>query len=275
MDYLDYQFVDSEDFVNTYDEVPLWSASFGLLLLKHLELKANQTILDIGSGTGFPLFELAERVGNSCKLFGLDPWKNANLRAQEKIKNYGISNTTLIESSAENLPFEDQSLDLIVSNLGINNFDDPDLVYKECHRVLKTSGKLVITTNLHGHWKELYEIWYQTLHQIGNESYFKMIENEEAHRRNLAGVYQLFTNNGFQITKAVEDSFTMKFLDGSAFLNHHFIQLGWLTGWISLFPKAELQMIFAKFESNLTQYAKQNGGLNLTVPMAYIAGEKL
>ena len=274
MDYLNYQFVDSEDFVKTYDEVPLWSSSFGLLMLTHLELKANETILDIGSGTGFPLVELAERLGNSCKLFGLDPWKNANMRVHEKIKNYGISNITLIESSAEHLPFEDQSLDLIVSNLGINNFDKPDVVFRECNRVLKASGRLVITTNLHGHWKELYEIWYLTLHEIGNEAYLKLIENEEAHRRNLAGVSQLFTDNGFQITNVVEDSFTMKFLDGSAFLNHHFIQLGWLAGWISLFPMSELSMIFSKFEFNLNQFAARNGGLNLTVPMAYVAGEK-
>lgn len=52
--YLNYQFKDTETFINTFDEAPLWSASFGLLLLKHLELKSDQTVIDIGSGAGFP-----------------------------------------------------------------------------------------------------------------------------------------------------------------------------------------------------------------------------
>ena len=71
--YLDYTFEDTPAFVETFDEVPLWSASFGLLLLKHLELKPNLTVIDIGSGAGFPLMELAGRLGKSCTLYGLDP----------------------------------------------------------------------------------------------------------------------------------------------------------------------------------------------------------
>jgi len=82
--YLNYKFEDSQTFINTFDEAPLWSASFGLLLLKHLELKPNQHLVDIGSGAGFPLMELAGRMGNSCKLYGIDTWTNANNRAKQK-----------------------------------------------------------------------------------------------------------------------------------------------------------------------------------------------
>src|SRR5688500_7456538 len=112
-EYLSYSFNDSEEFISTFDELPLWSASFGLLMLKHLELKPSLTVLDIGSGTGFPLMELAGRLGRSCKLYGIDPWVNANMRAREKIKNYGLSNVEIIESSAADLPFENGSVDLI------------------------------------------------------------------------------------------------------------------------------------------------------------------
>ena len=73
IDYLSYTFKDNKTTVNTFDEMPLWSASFGLLLLKHVTLKPNLTVLDIGSGAGFPLLELAERLGPSAKLCGIDP----------------------------------------------------------------------------------------------------------------------------------------------------------------------------------------------------------
>src|SRR5436190_24173044 len=124
-DYLKYQFNDDESFISTFDEAPLWSAAFGLLLLKHLELKREKTVLDVGSGAGFPLLELAARLGNSSKLYGVDPWKNANQRARQKIKNYNLKNVEIIECGAEQIPLEDDSIDLIVSNLGINNFSDP------------------------------------------------------------------------------------------------------------------------------------------------------
>src|SRR5438105_4519507 len=105
--YLDYTFTDSPEFVETFDEMPLWSAAFGLLLLKHLELKPNLQVLDIGSGAGFPLMELAARLGNTCTCYGIDPWTNANERAKKKIKNYGLTNVQIIESSAATLPFAD------------------------------------------------------------------------------------------------------------------------------------------------------------------------
>src|ERR1700733_13054518 len=161
--YLSWEFADPPEFVSTYDELPLWSAPFGLMLLKHLELKHGTTLLDIGSGSGFPLLELAQRLGSSAQCYGVDPWVNANNRVREKINNYGVTNVQMIDRTAEDLPFGDASISLIVSNLGINNFADPDKVLKECCRVLTTDGKIAITTNLNGHWREFYEQFAATL----------------------------------------------------------------------------------------------------------------
>ncbi len=273
--YLDYQFEDSEEFISTFDELPLWSASFGLLLLKHLELKQNQTVIDIGSGSGFPLLELAGRLGPTCKLYGIDPWKNANTRAHQKIINYGYTNVEIIESSAEKIPFDDNSIDLIVSNLGINNFDRPEIVFKECNRVLKPKGKLVLTSNLTGHWKEFYQIFYSTLQQLGKQNLIPALKQEEDHRGNVESVSKLFSGNGFIVCRHIEENFEMKYSDGSAFLNHHFVKLGWLTSWMKIFPKDELKDIFISLEQNLNNYSKNHNGLTLTVPMAFIEGEKV
>ena len=67
----------------------------------------------------------------------------------------------------------------------------------------------------------------------------------------------------------------MKFLDGSAFLNHYFVKLGWLTTWMKIFPKDELKEIFFTLEENLNSFSQKNNGLTLTVPMAFIEGEKI
>jgi arsenite methyltransferase len=273
-EYLNYTFNDSKEFVETFDELPFWSASFGLLLLKHLELKPNITVIDIGSGAGFPVLELAGRLGKTCKLFGVDPWKNASERAEQKIKNYGLSNVEILDCSAEQMLFEDNFADLLVSNLGINNFENPDIVFKECFRVLKPGGKLAITTNVNGHWKEFYNIFEQTLKQMNRPDLLEALIKEQEHRGTLESITKLFANGGFKVKKHYMESFEMKFVDGSAFLNHYFVKLGWLSSWRRLFAENEVKDIFATLEYNLNVYAKKIGGLTLTVPMLYIGGEK-
>jgi arsenite methyltransferase len=273
--YLSYMFNDDEQFISTFDEAPLWSAAFGLLLFKHLELKPGITVVDIGSGAGFPLMELAGRLGSSCKLYGVDPWKNAMGRAREKLRNYGLTNVELLECSAENIPLTNGSVDLVVSNLGINNFDSPHIVFKECHRILKPGAKLALTTNINGHWKEFYGVFYQTLIQANRTDLVPVIEQDEAHRGTMQSISELFSENGFSVHRHFEDTFEMKFADGSAFLNHYFVKLGWLTSWMSILPKESLHDIFSLLEQNLNEHAMKNHGLTLTVPMAYIEGWKL
>lgn len=273
-EYLSYNFKDTGEFIDTFDELPLWSASFGLLLLKHLELRPNLIVADIGSGAGFPLMELAERLGKSCKLYGIDPWANANDRARKKIKNYELINVEIIESSAENFLFADNSIDLIVSNLGINNFENPQIVFKECCRVLKPKSKLAITTNLNGNWKEFYHIFENTLKQLSEEELVAKLNKHQEHRGTIKSVSKLFTENGFKVCRHYQESFEMKFLDGSAFLNHHFVKLGWLTSWRDLLPPDKLVEIFTSLEQNLNSFSNKAGGLTLTVPMAFVEGEK-
>ena len=274
-DYLSYKFKDSPAFVHSYDELPLWSASFGLLLLKHLELKPNLTVLDLGSGTGFPLLELAGRLGNSCRLYGIDPWTNANQRAKQKITSYGLHNVEIIEGSAEHMPFDDQSVDLIVSNLGINNFNQPPVVFKECYRVLKPTSKLALTTNLNGHWQEFYNVFETTLQALGKDEIVDRLKLQQEHRGTVESITKLFTDSGLQISRHYTESFDMKFLDGSAFLNHYFIKLGWLASWKELLPPDEWQDLFSSLEQNLNAHSNKARGLNLTVPMAFIEGEKV
>ena len=274
MGYLSYKFEDTPEFVSTFDELPLWSASFGLLLLKYLEYKPNLTIIDIGSGAGFPLMEIASRFGESCKCFGLDIWTNANNRAKQKIKNYGLTNVEVLEGSAEKIPFDSNSIDLIVSNLGINNFENPSAVFSECNRVIKPGGKLALTTNLNGHWKEFYNVFESTLRQLGKNDLVQKLKEHEEHRGTVDSISKLFVNSGFRVGRYYQDSFEMKFTDGSTFLNHHFIKLGWLASWKDLIGAEYLQEVFALLERNLNDLATASGGLTLTVPMAFIEGEK-
>lgn len=274
-DFLSYEFIDSSNFINTFDEAPLWSSRFGFLLLDNIKLKPNLTVIDLGSGTGFPLLEIAERLGNSSKIYGIDPWENANKKAKQKIKEYNLSNVEIVEQSAEKLPFKEKSVDLIVSNLGINNFKNKELILQECLRVLKINGKLAITTNLYGHWKEFYSIFESTLHECKYPYLIDNLHQEQIQRGTKENISKLFVNQGFSITNSIESQFTMNFLNGTAFLNHHFIKCGWLSSWFSLFPDSAIPKIFKKLEYNLNIYAEEHKQISLSIPLLFLEGKKL
>ena len=116
----------SEKLVEVFDELPLWAAPFGLKLLDGIRYKKGIQAVDVGFGVGFALIEIAMRLGQDSKVYGIDTWEAAVDRAEKKIDFYGLRNIEIIRGVAENMPLNDNSIDLIVSNNGLNNVADLD-----------------------------------------------------------------------------------------------------------------------------------------------------
>jgi SAM-dependent methyltransferase len=249
----------SPDIVNAYDELPLWSAMFGLMLLEFVPLAGVAKALDVGCGTGFPLIELAERLGPSAHVEGVDPWSAALARLREKVRIRKTPNVTLHECSASSLPFPDATFDLIVSNLGINNFDDREGALRECRRVAKSGATIALTTNLVGHMRELYDVFESVLDDAGRAR----LTDHIAHRATVAGVSSLLRSAGFEVCAVHERKSVMRFADGTALLNHHFIKLGFLDAWKTV---AGDLSVFDRLQTELDR----RGELRLTIPMAYV-----
>lgn len=263
-----------ENMVCYYDELPLWSSPFGILLLNNIPFKKNSIIVDIGCGTGFPLLELAQRFGDSCKLFGIDPWVKAIDRANSKMKQYRIKNVVLIKGSGENIPFNNNCVDTITSNLGINNFGNPDKVIQECYRVLKSDGKLIFTTNLFGQFEEFYSVFEEVLKELNLYNEIQKLRIHIAERYTLENINLLVKNHKFSVDKVVKDNYNMKFIDGSTFLNHYFIKLAFLPAWKKLIIEANWNEVFSSLENRLNEIASEKGEFVFNVPIAYIECEK-
>jgi arsenite methyltransferase len=261
------------DTVAAYDELPLWCALAGLFLLEHLPLPRGATVLDVGCGTGFPLLELAQRLGAGATVHGLDPWGEALQRARFKAKIIGIANATLIRGDGAAMPFPAARFDLVVSNLGINNFADPDAVLAECGRVLKRGGRLALTSNVEGHMAELYALYAEILAERGEAEAETALHWHVAHRGTVAGIGERVRRAGLRVARAVQRDFPMRFADGSALLRHYFIRLGFLDGWRSVVTPETEREIFGALEARLNQLAAERGDLTLTVPLAYIEAE--
>src|SRR3954454_15682823 len=257
----------SPQVIGAYDEVALWSAMFGLLLLEEVPLTNVTNVLDAGCGTGFPLIELAERLGNRTQVHGIDPWSGGLKRAAEKIASRGTPNVTLHEGIATAMPFADATFDLIVSNLGVNNFDDRAAAIRECRRVARPGATLALTTNLQGHMREVYDVFAEVVRDDAEAS--KRLREHIEHRASIDGIAEMLDAGGFEITRSVTQESFMRFADGTALLNHYFIKLGFLDAWKKVVAGNERE-VFARLLDALNGQAGNDGELRLTIPVAYV-----
>jgi len=253
----------SPQILAAYDELPLWSAMFGLLLLEEVPLANVGRALDVGCGTGFPLIELAERLGVTADVHGIDPWTAGLERARQKIAARATPNVTIHEGSAMAMPFDDGHFDLIVSNLGVNNFDDRAGAMRECRRVARDGATIALTTNLQGHMREFYDAFAEAV--ADDAEALRRLETHIAHRATIPGVRQFLQEHGFEVRRIVEREGVMRFANGDALLNHHFIKLGFLDAWKEV-AADNAPEIFKRLLERLT------GKVRLTIPMAYIEG---
>ena len=258
-----------------YDELPLWSAPFGLKLLEHVEYKKNLTALDIGFGNGFPLTELAMRLGDSSVVYGIDPWKAAIDRANRKTAFYGITNVKIIEGVAESIPLDNNSVDLITSNNGINNVTDRDQVLSECSRIARKGGQFIQTMNLN---MSMFE-FYRQLERILNEMHLwheidLMHKHIASKRPPLNEMVSMIEKHGFVIRDLKHDQFDYRFADGTAMLSHYFIRLAFMDSWIGLLPQDKTEQVFDAVETRLNEQSRILGGIKLSIPFVMINAVK-
>ncbi|HEU5370553.1 MAG TPA: hypothetical protein VFU69_18920, partial [Ktedonobacterales bacterium] len=95
-----------------------------------------------------------------------------------------------------------------------------------------------------------------------------------AHRGTQVSLRALLEQAGFTITKAIEDSFQMRYLDGSALLNHSLTKRGFLDGWRGVVNPGDEEAVFGRIEAKLNEIAAQQGELRMTIPMLYLEGQK-
>lgn len=141
--------------LNNCDELHIGGMDATLKLAKTAKLKKNSTILDIGSGIGGPARQISKAF--NVNVYGIDLnftfCKTAQLLS-DQVELF--NNIFFVQSNALFIPFADYSVDAVLLQHCMMNIKDKNTLLKECFRVLKYDGKLLIHEVTQGNKSPIY-----------------------------------------------------------------------------------------------------------------------
>ena len=110
--------------------------------LSFAELKEGETVVDLGSGAGIDCFLASKEVKESGKVIGIDFTDEMLNKARKASIDNGFTNVEFKKGDIENdIPLEDNSVDVVISNCVINLTTDKVKTFKKIFRILKKNGK--------------------------------------------------------------------------------------------------------------------------------------
>ncbi len=109
------------------------------------EIKEGDVVVDLGSGAGIDCFLASRKVGSMGKVIGIDMTDEMIKKSREIASSKGYENVEFRPGEIEDLPVEDESVDVIISNCVINLSPDKEKVFRESFRVLKKGGRMYVS----------------------------------------------------------------------------------------------------------------------------------
>ncbi len=145
-------------------------------------LAPGEIVLDLGSGGGIDVFLAARKVGPTGKSIGVDFSEEMVKTAQKNAEKIGLKNVEFRLGELEDLPVNDESVDVIISNCVINLSPDKDRVAQEAFRVLKKGGRIsfsdkIARENMSDHVRNNLNMWGGCIAgAVTKQDYISMLE---------------------------------------------------------------------------------------------------
>lgn len=111
----------------------------------HSKPQPGEVCVDLGSGRGTDVLRMAEQVGVNGFAYGIDIADGMIEKARQTAKKMSVANVEFKKSELEKLPLDDDTANLVISNCTINHSADKQSVWNEIYRILKSSGRFVVS----------------------------------------------------------------------------------------------------------------------------------
>ena len=175
--------------------------------LKELKVAPGKFALDLCCGTGDITIALAKQVGPSGNVIGLDFNQEMLDLAEQKIRQQDLQKEIqLKQGDAMELPYPDQSFDIVTIGFGLRNVPDANQVLKEIYRVLKPTGKVgVLETSQPTNplvklgWKSYFKLFPSFAKLLGaNVSDYQYLSHTTAKFVSAEHLKAMLIKNGFK-----------------------------------------------------------------------------
>jgi SAM-dependent methyltransferase/TusA-related sulfurtransferase len=107
-------------------------------------IRAGDTVLDVGSGSGTDVLLAVQAVGPAGQVIALDLTTAMLAKLQAIVAVAGVQNVRVLAGNAEDIPLPDASVDVVTSNGVLNLVPDKRAAFAEIHRVLRPGGRLQV-----------------------------------------------------------------------------------------------------------------------------------
>jgi ubiquinone/menaquinone biosynthesis C-methylase UbiE len=107
--------------------------------------KAGEVCVDLGSGRGTDVLNMADEVGENGFVYGIDVSEGMLEKACQMALKFDVKNVSFIQSDLEKIALPDRIADLVISNCTINHASDKHAVWNEVYRILKHGGRFVVS----------------------------------------------------------------------------------------------------------------------------------
>jgi arsenite methyltransferase len=110
--------------------------------INYAHLKPGEIVVDLGSGAGIDAFLASKQVQSNGKVIGVDFTDEMLLKATSVARENGFTNVEFRKGDIEkNIPVDDNTVDVAISNCVFNLASDKLKAFKEVYRILKKEGK--------------------------------------------------------------------------------------------------------------------------------------
>lgn len=255
--------------------LPLWSQRFGKLLLRDLTLPARAMVLDVGCGTGYSSLEILKKMHGEGRLIAIDA--SSPMLDEARIKAGALAGKRIFfrsESAIPRLSFAADVYDLVVSNAGLQEFDDPEAAIRDFARVTKPGGRLVVTLPLAGTFGEFYDIFREVLIKLDLEEAIDRLDAYLTRYPPLEQAEAWFEDAGLEAITSTVESYNLLFKSSREFFFAPIIEYGPLADWKTIAGKGQvMQQVFWDAKAAIDKYFGDRP-FAVTVNAAVVRGRK-